>query len=372
VLLLTWAPVAAGEPFRYPEARHGKGELKYVNGVPVVILAGSPAEMGEQMAVLTAKPASRLLTFPKDFLKSEGMEGAWPALVLVGRAMLPQFPADYRNELEAAVKTSGLDRDSVIVGNTMFDIKKLTGCSALLVDAAHSATKGPLFGRNLDLPTLGYLQEYSVVVVSRPKGKHAFVSIGFPGILGCLSGMNDAGLTLATLEVFSSREGAAKVDLRGTPYALCYRRLLEECSTVAEAEKLLRSMKRTTLNNLAICDRNGAAAVFEITPKAVVVREPVDGICAATNHFRSKELATSLGCPRYLALEKSRHQGTLDLAAVAERLHAANQGNMTLQTMIFEPAVLKLHLAIGKCPSSALPMKELDLTPLFKTHSEKE
>ena len=44
---------------------------------------------------------------------------------------------------------------------------------------------------------------------------------------------------------------------------------------------------------------------------------------------------------------------------------AANQGKFTLQTMIFEPAALKLHLAIGECPSSALPLKELDLKPLF-------
>ena len=34
--------------------------------------------------------------------------------------------------------------------------------------------------------------------------------------------------------------------------------------------------------------------------------------------------------------------------------------------MIFEPATLKLHLAFGKCPSSQLPMKDLDLGPLLK------
>jgi hypothetical protein len=33
--------------------------------------------------------------------------------------------------------------------------------------------------------------------------------------------------------------------------------------------------------------------------------------------------------------------------------------------MVFEPAELKLHLAIGACPTSALPMKTLDLSPLF-------
>jgi hypothetical protein len=33
--------------------------------------------------------------------------------------------------------------------------------------------------------------------------------------------------------------------------------------------------------------------------------------------------------------------------------------------MIFEPATLKLHLAIGTPPTSALPLKTLELKPLL-------
>lgn len=35
------------EPFRYRAGEHGQGELKYVSGVPVLVLRGSPKEMGE-------------------------------------------------------------------------------------------------------------------------------------------------------------------------------------------------------------------------------------------------------------------------------------------------------------------------------------
>jgi hypothetical protein len=34
--------------------------------------------------------------------------------------------------------------------------------------------------------------------------------------------------------------------------------------------------------------------------------------------------------------------------------------------MIFEPTALKLHLALGKGPTSALPLKPIDLGPLFR------
>src|SRR5262249_46282849 len=161
-----------------------------------------------------------------------------------------------------------------VVGNTMFDLIKYFGCSALLVDTEHSITGGPLFGRNLDYPSLGYAHEYSLVTVCRPAGaKHAFASIGFPGLIGCLSGMNDPGLSVAVLEVGQLKLGHKRFDLSGTPYALCYRRLLEECSTIAEARDLLEQMKRVSFTNLVVADPHGIA-VFEVTPQCVLLRRP--------------------------------------------------------------------------------------------------
>ena len=109
-------------------------------------------------------------------------------------------------------------------------------------------------------------------------------------------------------------------------------------------------------------------AVFEVTPSNVADRRAIDGILACTNHFRTSELAVPLlkWCPRYKKLVQARKLDKLDIADVAKKLDEVNMGGLTVQTMIFEPATLKLHLAIGSCPSSALPMKTLDLKPLFK------
>ena len=88
----------------------------------------------------------------------------------------------------------------------------------------------------------------------------------------------------------------------------------------------------------------------------------------ATNHFRTDELdvwVASRFCNRYPRLVQARKLEQLDVADVAKKMDEVNMGRLTVQTMIFEPAALKLHLAIGSCPSSALPLKELDLKPLF-------
>ena len=215
-------------------------------------------------------------------------------------------------------------------------------------------------GRNLDFYTLGMIDQYTLVTVHRPKGKHAFVVIGYPGMFGCISGMNDAGLCVAVHEVYFSRDGSPMFNPKGVPYALCFRSILEQCTTVEEAEQLLRETPRTTMLNLAVCDRRGGG-VLEMTPKNVVLRRPSDSICACTNHFRSDQLGVLRLCGRYNTLIDCSSQPTLGLAEVAAKLDEVNQGRLTVQTMIFEPAALRLHLAVGSSPSSALPLKPLEL-----------
>ena len=42
ILCLGSLTASAAEPFRFPEGRFGKGELRYINDVPVLIVAGTP------------------------------------------------------------------------------------------------------------------------------------------------------------------------------------------------------------------------------------------------------------------------------------------------------------------------------------------
>ena len=212
-----------------------------------------------------------MLGYPRDLLKLLKVENTWGVFLAGGKSLFKQFPADYRKELEAIARGAGADRDLVIAGNTFFDLKKVLACSSVLVAKDRSSTGGPLLARNLDYPSLGYIQDYSLVTVYRQKGKHAFASVGFPGLVGCLSGMNDAGLTICVLEVYDTKEEGSQFVDAGVPYAMCIRRLLEECTTVEQAETALRGMKRTTILNLAVGDATHAA-VFEFTPKSLVVR----------------------------------------------------------------------------------------------------
>jgi predicted choloylglycine hydrolase len=278
--------------------------------------------------------------------------------------MLPTFPPDHAQEVEAAAKSSGWPRDMLVFGNTILDLRRIIQCSTFIVEGEHTSTGGPLFGRNLDWPSVAKLHEYTFVIVYRPTGKRAFASITFPGVLGCTTGINDAGLAIAMLDVNSSRDGATGLNPRGTPTVFALRHILERCANIDEALAYLRSIERASLLNVAICDRQ-RGAVLEVTPKSVVLRPSENGFSLCTNHFRSAELATATECRRYKTLLGSIGKRTYSVPDIAERLHAVNQGDMTLQSMVFEPKNLTLHLAFGAGPASRLPLKRLALAQLF-------
>ncbi|HYO24670.1 MAG TPA: C45 family peptidase, partial [Lacipirellulaceae bacterium] len=279
--------------FAFSPAETAGGRLFYQDNIPIAMLAGSPEEIGRQHAALLAEPARRVLSFPKRFAAEMGAEKFWPLMVFMGHALVTHAPAPHQQELGALASAGGLDAGEIDVGNTLLELRRM-GCSVLMIEPERSATGGPLFGRNFDFPTLGELDQYSLLFVVRPEGRHAFASVTFPAAVGVVSGMNDAGLALATLDVYETADGSSAFNAAGTPLAFVFRRILEECATVAEAEALLRSEKPTTWMNLAVCDRN-TSAVFEITPAHIGRRGAEGGVLPCTNHFRTAGLAPREG-----------------------------------------------------------------------------
>jgi predicted choloylglycine hydrolase len=356
---------AAQLPFQ--EGRCEKGELKYINHLPVLILEGTPEEMGKQEAALIGAVFKDVDSYPQRLMTLAGRGKKWDQCVATARTLLSHAPQAHRDELRSFAEHAAVEPDRVAVANTIMDLYRGSfACSSLMVEPGKSSTGGVLFGRNLDFYTLGVLDRYGLITVRRATSGHAFATVGFPGLNGCISGMNDAGLAVAVHEVHASADKAPMLNRKGVPYALAFRRILEECRTIEEAEKLLKGMERTTLLSLSICDRQGCG-VLEITSKNVVLRRGGDGICVNTNHFRSESLKSWTICPRYATLSKAAASEKLDVADIFKRLDDVNLGPLTVQSMVFEPGPLVLHLAMGSCPATKRPLEKLELKPLFAT-----
>ncbi len=368
VLVFPAPAIRAAEPTKpFPEAKHGKGELRYVDGVPVLLLKGKPAEMGEQFGELAVQNAPDLMGLHERFLKDSGQEKRYSLLAGMAGLLKANFPPHILTEVEAAAKQSKRDIGLLLFANTVADLSSGMGCSTVVVEKARSMTGGPLFGRNFDWLATKGITEHTLVVVYKGEGKRAFAAVTVSPICGVISGMNDAGLSVTMNEIsIKESKDKAPFNWKGTPIMLAFRRVLEDCGTVAEAEKLLREMHTTTTVCMTICDKNGGA-VFEITPKTLEVRSPENGVCCCTNHFRSEALCVNDKCWRYAKLAPlcAKDAGKLGVADVFSHLDDVQQGKNTLQSMVFEPADRVLHLSYGDGLATKLKPHNLDLGELF-------
>ncbi len=364
LLVAAFAGLAAAADPRptFPDAKYGKGELSHVNGMPVLVVRGQPVEIGEQFGVLAVKNAPGLDELHKNFLHDAKLEEKATVIKLLARRLKANFPPDHRTEIEALAKAAGRELDLALFANTVYDLSSGMGCSTVVVEKGRSKTGAPLFGRNFDwLPSKG-ITEHTLLAVFHPEGKRSFAIVTVTPIVGCISGMNDAGLscTINEIHLKQSKDHAA-FDWDGTPTLLLFRRVLEECRTVSDAEKLVRGARRTTAACLTICDKDGGA-VFEITPKTVDVRSAVHDVCCCTNHFRCDGLSLGERCWRYDALEPLQEEDAkLGVADVFARLGLVSQGAHTLQSMVFEPAERRLHLKYGPGPATKLEAKTFEL-----------
>lgn len=368
LLVLIPSAATAAEPLKsFPPATYGKGELRYVDDVPVLMVRGKPAEMGEQFGKLAVENAPDLMGLHDRFIKESGEEKRYPLLALLAGRLKKNFPPNVAAEVEAAARAAGKEESLLLFANTIADLSSGMGCSTVVVEPERSATGRPLFGRNFDWLATRGINEHTLVVVYKGEGKRAFATVTVSPICGVISGMNDAGLAVTINEIHIKKsKDNSKFNWNGTPLLFCFRRVLEECATVAEAEKLLRAMPRTTTCCLTLCDKNGGA-VFEITPDNLEVRSADNGVCCCTNHFRSDKLCVGAKCWRYERLAPLLEKGgdKLTVKDVFGKLDEVSQGKNTIESMVFEPAERVLHLAYGEGPATRLRRHDIDLGKLF-------
>src|SRR6476619_1972090 len=117
IFLALGAGVRAADVFRYPEAKHGAGELKYVHDIPVATVVGSPKEIGEQWGALVLKPATKLTDAMDEILDGYHWRSIYTVMLRTGNVFVPHFPAGNIEEIDAAAKSSGWPREFLTFAN---------------------------------------------------------------------------------------------------------------------------------------------------------------------------------------------------------------------------------------------------------------
>jgi len=237
-------------------AREGAGRLEQIDGTRVLILKGTPEEMGRQHGVLLKKEVRSLVDH---MLYGVGVgtsleKGEWVfGQIEAAQRRLARFmDARYYREMDALADGAGLRREEVRLANFF---PEMFHCSGFAV-FGKATTDGRLYhGRILDyLRGLG-LEQAAVVVVNKPDRGNAWVNVGYAGFIGSVTAMNEKHVAIGEMG------GAGQGRWDGKPMAELVREVMENASTLEEAVEIMRRGPRTCEYYYVISDAKSKRAV---------------------------------------------------------------------------------------------------------------
>lgn len=168
------------------------------------------------------------------------------------------------------------------LGHAMQDYM-LVGCSSFAAWGENSADSSLIIGRNFDFYMGDKFARNKLVSFYQPDRGYKFASIGWPGMIGVLSGMNETGLTVTINAAKSAMPTAS-----ATPISILTREILQYASTIDEAYAI--ALKRKTFVSESILvgsARDGRAAIIEKSPEKTALFNGSGKLIICTNHYQS-------------------------------------------------------------------------------------
>ncbi|MEE9382204.1 MAG: C45 family peptidase [Nannocystaceae bacterium] len=272
-------------------------------------LAGTPEEMGAAQGRLAARLFRRLDTQVGRFLDlryhnwldawSESMRLLWD--YHGADAALRRSDRIELSALAAALPRGVVESDRVNTYHRLFLHQCFLDLARRLVEdvlvegnmfavAARPATGGReparlIVGRTLTVDLGDAFEADRMVTIHRPDGKYPFASVGWPGLVGVVTGINARGIVAAI--------NPARTDdpeESGVPWPLVLRQVLEEADTLDQAIQIIRHVPLRTAGIVLLGDGPARrAVVMEASPRADgsrrLLRGEDDSVVWATNHL---------------------------------------------------------------------------------------
>lgn len=271
------------------------GSLELRNGLYVLHLTGSPREMGLAHGRLLKEMLPEVKAYIRqiapelfqDYLRDNGL------IAKIEGYVGPDIIEELRGISEGSEGAIGYE-DLLLLNSPLYvlynfgNLFGISGCSSFAAFGEATADGRLLVGRNLDWSAMSFSQKYPVVLIYEPKGKPAFVSFGYPGIAGVLTGMNAHGV-MAAIHVDLSTE----LTLDGVDILFGLRRVLEKASNLAEAERILIDLPRSTGGNVVLAGASDVnASVFEFSTLHYALRRPENETIWETNNYQDPVMQT--------------------------------------------------------------------------------
>lgn len=343
------------------------GELRWIGNQRVVLLQGTPEEVGRAHGELLKSEAQHCID---SVLYTFGMAqtirtGRWfrHDLKQAYERLAPHIPERHKVETRAMAAAMGLEPR---LAETLNVFPELFHCSGFAV-FGNATSDGKLYhGRVLDYMTTIGLQDSATTFIVKLDGRIPFVNVGYAGFIGSVSGMNAESISLGEM----GGRGEGKWD--GVPMATLMRRALEECSTLDEVLELWKTSPRTCEYYYVFADGKTRQAVG-----VAALPESVEFIIPGQAHPRLGEgiedaVVLSAGSRLQTLRERVQERfGEID-ADVGKWLMSrpvAMKSNLHNVLFVPEDGVLYVANADHKHPAAERPYVKLNLRDLLNSMS---
>ena len=237
-------------------AREGNGHLEVVDGTRVLVLKGTPEEMGHQQGVLLKKDVRQLVD---RILFGVGVgssfeDGKWVfgEIEAAQQRLNPFMDERYLREMDSLASAAGLPKEEVRLANFFPEMFHCSGFALY----GKSTVDGRLYhGRILDYMRGMGLEQSAIVMEFQPDRGNAWVNVGYAGFIGSVTAMNEKHVAIGEMG------GKGQGHWDGKPMAELVREVMEKANTLDEAVEIMRKGPRTCEYYFVISDAKSNRAV---------------------------------------------------------------------------------------------------------------
>jgi hypothetical protein len=290
--------------------RRGEGDLWELH------LKGTPSmrglAFGELCRNLMYEQEKAFVSQIKTIVPSENYLSFLKYLTIIyNRNISSNIPLEYREEIYTSSLACSSEFDYIgnaydrqlnyhaahDLGHAMQEYM-LVGCSSFAVWGSKSADSSLLVGRNFDFYVGDDFARNKIISFYYPEKGYKFASVGWAGMVGVLSGMNEKGLSITLNAAKSSPPVSSK-----TPISIIARHILQYASNIEEAYNLAKELDAFVSESLLIGSAaDGKAAIIEKSPDGTYLYETTGEMIISTNHFQSENF---YGNPKNIDAVKS-------------------------------------------------------------------
>jgi isopenicillin-N N-acyltransferase like protein len=345
----------------------GQGLLCRLGEKTILFVQGTPAEMGTAQGQLLGSAARRMV---ERVLYGVGaadtvVSGEWfpDRLAGIERRVTPHLPDRFFEESDALADAAGIPRRDLRFANLFPERFHCTG-----VALRGKATVGGqvLHARVLDYMRDIGLQHNAVVTVFIPKGRHPWLSLGYAGFIGTVTGMNAHGLAIG--EMGGRGEGLWD----GMPMSFLLRDVMERARTVEEAVAIIRETPRTCEYYYVLSDKTGTMRALHCTPEKVLELKPGEQHPDLPRVPEDVVFVSGLDRATVLAERIQQDYGSINAARLIEIIKRPVAMRSNLHNAIFAPQTLEMWFADAgrKTPACDEPYTRVKLDELLRFYQE--